>query len=396
MVRFLRIVLLFAGLAVSAAAGGPSACADLARAVKAAPPGAVFLSSYPSVEDGPLHATAFVYDNAVAAIALTACGKPADARRIGDALLYALASDRFWHDGRLRNAYAAGAVGPGPVKLAGWWDAKENRWVEDRYQVGADSGNLAWAVLALLTLDATAPDRRYRTGATTIAGWLLTQKAAQGGFSGGAFGYEPHPQHLSWVSTEHNVDLAAAFGRLARATGDPRWRLAAGEAAAFVAAMNQAQGYAAGTDGKTVNRLLALDAQVWPALALSSARSPQAARSFDRAPQAALAKLAAGAGYAYDESRGGLWCEGTAQVALLRTLQGRQAEAKRLLAALAGLHTGQGYRAAGAGGAGTGLGLETDPTQARRYFPIPHLGATAWVALAETGFNPFLGTRHLP
>jgi hypothetical protein len=27
------------------------------------------------------------------------------------------------------------------------------------------------------------------------------------------------------------------------------------------------------------------------------------------------------------------------------------------------------------------------------YFRLPHLGATAWAAIAATGWNPFTGTR---
>jgi hypothetical protein len=40
--------------------------------------------------------------------------------------------------------------------------------------------------------------------------------------------------------------------------------------------------------------------------------------------------------------------------------------------------------------------LATDPLQPRLYFRLPHLGAVAWVALAERGFNPFNGEFVLP
>ena len=120
------------------------------------------------MKDGPLQGVAFLYDNAVASIALVACGKPQKAKRIGDAMLIALDHDRYWHDGRLRNGYSAGPVPSGPVKLAGWWDNKQNQWVEDRYQVGSDNGNMAWAILALLALDQAADDRRYRDGAGAL------------------------------------------------------------------------------------------------------------------------------------------------------------------------------------------------------------------------------------
>ena len=69
----------------------------------------VFLRSYDAGSgDGPnpepaLNA-AFTYDNALAAIALRACGNLDAARRIGDALLAASEEDRTGEAGRLRNA----------------------------------------------------------------------------------------------------------------------------------------------------------------------------------------------------------------------------------------------------------------------------------------------------
>src|SRR5690348_4215513 len=106
----------------SFAAELPTACSYLSGYAQAQAPG--FLASFPTVNSGPLLGAAFLYDNAVAAIALVACDKPSEAAQIGDAILAALDRDRYWHDGRLRNGYLAGPVGPGPVKLAGWWDVR--------------------------------------------------------------------------------------------------------------------------------------------------------------------------------------------------------------------------------------------------------------------------------
>jgi hypothetical protein len=58
--------------------------------MQAQPGSALFLASYPTAEHGPLQHAAFLYDNAVAAIALVACGQAAQARRIGDAMLLGL------------------------------------------------------------------------------------------------------------------------------------------------------------------------------------------------------------------------------------------------------------------------------------------------------------------
>ena len=64
-----------------------SACGYLAGLIDKAPPGPLFLPSYPTVESGPLHGAAYLYDNAVAAIALVGCGERDQACRIGAAIL---------------------------------------------------------------------------------------------------------------------------------------------------------------------------------------------------------------------------------------------------------------------------------------------------------------------
>ncbi len=181
----------------TAAAAPPSPCTYLAAQLDAAPPGPVFLVSYPTAGPGPLKDTAFLYDNAAAAIALVGCDQIPKARRIGDAILVALGHDRYWHDGRLRDAYLAGAADK-PVKLSGWWDNRRNRWFEDGYQTASDNGNMAWAMLALLALDRVTNDPRYRAGAVRIGAWVGRWRDSRGagGFTGGTFGGEPAPVAL--------------------------------------------------------------------------------------------------------------------------------------------------------------------------------------------------------
>jgi hypothetical protein len=375
-----------------------AACGYLARSMAMLPPGAVLLASYPSEHSGVLSNVAFTYDNAVAAIALMGCGQPAQAARIGDALLLALDHDRYWHDGRLRNGYAAGAIGAGVLRLAGWWDPKAQRWLEDGYQAGSDSGNIAWAMLALLRLHAASGEQRYLDGALRLARWVegtLDTRGA-GGFIGGYFGNEPAPQRLRWKSTEHNTDLAAAFGLLGRASGDAHWLQRAALASAFVDAMwNSDCGcFAVGTgeDGESVNPLLALDAQAWPLLALPGMLALHAA-----ALHTIDARLRFESGYTYSQAGGGLWIEGTAQMALLLRLLHQESRARTLRATIdAQRTTDGGYYASGAAATPTGFMLATDPSVQRVYFHLEHLGAAAWVALAQQGVNPFTGGRSLP
>jgi hypothetical protein len=395
--RVLAAGLLLIGCTVAPAqAQTPDACAYLSSLIPAEGR-AFFLPSYPTAEDGPLHSVAFLYDDAVAAIALVGCGETGRARRIGDAMLAALDHDRAWHDGRLRNAYAAGSVET-PVKLGGWWDKAQNRWAEDRYQVSSDSGNMAWAMLALLALDRVQPDPRYRAGAARIGAWVAgrTDTRGAGGFTGGVSGWEPSPAALSWKSTEHNTDLAAAFTALSKATGDAAWADRARHAADFVGAMwdDGCGCFVVGTtdDGVTPNRIVALDAEIWPLLAI-----PVMAGHADRVLATVGEKLSAGDGYTYSDAGTGLWTEGTAQAQLTLALLGYAAQAQAAGQAVAAERApAGGYFATKADRLATGFADAANPGSQRYYYHLPHLAAAAWAALAQKHFNPFTGATALP
>lgn len=389
----LLVLLAFAG--VARAADKPDSCAYLAGLV--APDGPpLFLPSYPAAEPGALRNTAYLYDNAAAAIALVGCGEARRAGRIGDAMLWALDHDRAWHDGRLRNAYAAGIVADNPVKLGGWWDGARDQWNEDRYQVGSDSGNMAWAMLALLTLGEGNDGKRYREAAGRIGDFLARRLDTRGagGFIGGFIGWEPKPDALLWKSTEHNIDLGAAFARLGAVTGNRLWAERAATARYFVEAMWDAgeRRFATGTgdDGVTRSLMLVLDANIWPLLAF-----PEISHGGEALKT--VARLKEGDGYTYSEAGHGLWTEGTAQAALLAKLQGRTADAQRLMAAIEKMRTPDGaYLATDAATLQTGFGDIANRGQSRVYYRQLHLAAAAWAALAERGFNPFTGRAALP
>lgn len=396
--RVIALLLALFWVMPARAAQQDEACAYLAKQMEARPVGAVFLPSYPTVKDGPLKDAAYLYDNAVAAVALVGCGKTGEASRIGDAILFALNNDRFWKDGRLRNAYLAGRAVVPPVKLPGWWEPKQNIWVEDRYQVGSDSGNMAWAALALLAVHQASGDTKYRDGAVRIGNWLLQWQSQKGprGFTGGAISHEPKPVIVTWKSTEHNTDIAAAFAGLAQATGDKAWAMRARSAEQFVESMwlTDCRCFATGTgrDGVTPNKLVALDAQLWPLMALDGVRARHG-----EAANTAAQKLSQSGGLAYSEALKGLWTEGTAQAALYFKLAGDKAVASKYEAAVRGMRQKDGsYLASSSAELPTGFMLETDPTQPRQYFRIPHLAAAAWAALAAKGYNPFTRAAALP
>ena len=377
---------------------GPSSCDFLAKQIATTGSGPVFVASYPTATIDQLRGVAFFYDNAVAALALIGCGDEKSAARIGDAMLFALAHDRYWHDGRLRNAYLAGSQTNKPVKLPGWWDKKQNMWVEDDYQVGSDTGNMAWGILALIALHRSSGDPRYLDGAKRIAKFLDKSFDARAplGYTGGTLGDEPSPQVNLWKSTEHNTDIAAAFRELADDTGDAHWRARAATAQNFAAAMWDAQCecFAAGTlpDGHTPNAILALDAEIWPLLAL-----PEFAERFQPSIATAEQHMGAGDGFSYSEAKEGVWTEGTAQAALLMELLGQPRKAALLMTAAERNRIADGsYYASSAAQQDTGFRLDTDPTKPRLYFHLLHLAAVSWVAMEQRRFNPFTATTLLP
>ncbi|HEX4177373.1 MAG TPA: hypothetical protein VHY57_03005 [Rhizomicrobium sp.] len=390
---------LAAGLIVALAVCAPaqaatSACQTLAGQIdtKTAP---LFLASYPTQVSGPLGGVAFLYDNAAATIALIGCGETAKARRIGDAMLWALDHDRYWHDGRLRNAYIAGPATDAPLKLPGWWDAKQNKWIEDQYQVGSDSGNLAWAMLALIALTRASHDARYLTAAERIGAHVAQSfdPHAPAGFSGGVLGGEPSPMPYKWKSTEHNTDLAAAFAQLAALTHDNRWQMQSERAARFVDGMWRADcscfDAGSGEDGAARNPFRALDAQLWPWLAI-----PGATARYAGALASARRDMGVRGGFAYSQSKDAVWTEGTAQAALLMELSKQDAGAA--LAAIERNRAPDGYYAVDTAQSQTSFLLDTDRSKPRAYFHMPHLAALAWAALAQTRLNPFTGSGALP
>ena len=193
---------------------GPSCVKAISSKLEAMPAGPALLNSY-LVETGADESdfdltqsnAAYVYDNALAGLLLIAAGFKSEAKRIGDALEIAQNHDRFYTDGRLRNAYQSGATGA-PARLPGWWNSKEKRWNEDAYHVGSQTGPLAWAILLWEALGMKDP-------AIRAAKWISNELRAKKGYYGGYYGFEPEPQKLLWQSTEQNVDLFVAFSDLA-------------------------------------------------------------------------------------------------------------------------------------------------------------------------------------
>jgi hypothetical protein len=371
------------------------ACAALSDRVERSPAqGPLLLRSYDDSrgsgepDDAVLRTAAFSYDNALAVIALLSCERRTQALRVGEALRMAAVSDI-----RLRNAYRAGPVVDKPLPN-GWWDAGQKRWLEDAYQAGTATGNVAWAALALLALHDVTGQARWLEAARRLADWVVANAAdvrGAGGFSGGVQGFDADPQKLLWKSTEHNVDLAALFGWLAKLEPGERWSPQASSARRFLEAQwDAASGhFLVGTlpDGVSANRgTSGLDVQLWPLLL------PDAAQEWRRALDYAEREHGVPGGFDFNADRDGLWLEGTAQAALVYRLLGREHEADTLLATIAAQFAPGGFvYATREARITTGLALSADSTSADfYYFRRPHLAATAWAALAATGSNPYV------
>lgn len=375
----------------AATAVAAKSCAALkSRVDAAAGEGALFLRSYDAAQGGggpqqpALETAAFVYDEALAVIALTACSALPQASRVGEALRLAATTDT-----RLRNAYRAGPVGDKPLRN-GWWDAAQQRWVEDGYQAGTATGNVAWAALALLALYEATHATRWLDAARGLGRWVVADQSdarGAGGFRGGVNGFDEAPTALEWKSTEHALDLVALFDWLAAADRGGGWDKHAAAARAFlVTQWDEREGrFAIGTgvDGVQPNRQTsALDVQLWSQLV------PRAEPGWKRALAYAERAHGVDCGFDFDADRDGIWLEGTAQAALAYRVRGDRAAAERRLACVANEFSPGGYvQATREPRITTGLAAGA------YYFRLPHLGATGWAALAALGRNPYVPAR---
>ena len=350
---------------------------------------------------------AYTYDNALALIAFTALGDRARAQLLADAFVYAQQHDRYYTDGRLRDAYQAGdlIIAPGwtpngrvgTARLPGWW-GETQQWHE--ISVGSTTGNLAWAMLALLNYYEKYGGDQYLNAAIALGEWIATHTwdtRGAGGYTGGYEGWEPTPKKLLWKSTEHNLDLYVAFERLYRITGNAVWRERAEHAKNFVEAMwNNEEGfYWTGTrdDGVTINtQTIPLDTQSWALLAFGP--NERTRRAIAYAENHHRAGWENYEGFDFNDDQDMPWFEGTAQMVVAYWVLGEVDKARwylnelREAQASAPNGNGKGMVAAPADSLTTGFGWE--------YHNRLHVGATAWFIFAEQWYDPYWYGVHAP
>ncbi len=373
------------------------------------------LGSYETIRsaqdfDTILRNVAFTYDNALALIAYTAAGDWDRAKLLADAFVYVQGNDRYYTDGRLRNAYQSGdlVLAPGwtphnrvgTARMPGWWNETEQKWYEDQGFVGSDTGNLAWAMIALLNYYEKHGGQEYLATTITLGNWIVTHTLdtrGAGGYTGGYIKWEPDPEKVLWKSTEHNLDLYVAFERLYHITSDPIWLERANHARDFVEAMwSEGQGfYWTGTltDGVTLNRqTIPLDAQSWAILAFGPDERTRRAIAYAEIHHHAT--WGNYEGFDFNDDRDMPWFEGTGQMVLAYLTLGERSKVQLYLNELRDVQAtapngnGKGIVAAPADGLTTGFEWQ--------YFNRLHVGATAWYVFAEQWCNPYWKTGDPP
>lgn len=377
-----------------------------------------FFNSTPDVDfDLVLRAVAYTYDNAVATLAFLADGSPDSLRRaklVGDAFVQAAMHDRTYVDGRFRTAYMPGdiAVAPGwvvngkigTVPVPGFYLENPQHWYEVE-NVDVDTGNNAWAMIALSALYRQFGDTNYLVAAENVGQFIIQSNqvdiAAYPGFLGGILDAETtSPTKRTYKSTEHNLDIYAAFSVMYQFTGQTQWLSGALLASNFVESMWETNRgcYLAGTTGGNPDSRnqavgqLPLDTQTWTILAIPGTltRHPHL---FDALEQYHRNQHDGFTGEDFNDDLDGVWFEGTAQTAVDYASVGNSLQMDQLRSTLQAAQQipppygdGMGIPAASHDGVSSGFGFDL--------FRRPHVGATSWNFFAQKGFNPFYQTRQ--
>ncbi len=378
----------------------------------------------PNVEDSNLdddidlvlRNVAFIYDNALALLAFLADGSPDSlqrARLIADAIVYALTHDRTYTDGRVRTSYQAGDIAlplgwmvngkNGTATVPGFYLENPPHFTEVE-NVDVDTGNNAWAMIALLGAHRQFGGTNYLAAARRIGEFIQTTRVEGGsfpGFRGGianAEGTNALPR--TYVSTEHNLDIHAAFAEMYRLTGETQWQNGSSLAFQFIESMwDPGQGcFLTGTTGtspdfrNTEPHQLPVDTQTWNVLAITNALQLRPALlscvelhhrnqsdGFDGAD--------------FNNDRDGVWLEGSGQLAVAYAFAQNFSRVNQLRATL---QAAQQIPAPYGDGMGTPAASHDGVTSGFYGFNLfrrPHVGATAWNIFAQMGFNPYYGTR---
>lgn len=362
---------------------------------------------------------AFTYDNAIAMLAFMARGTADDWRRaalIAEALVYAQTHDRFYSDGRLRNAYQAGDLKLPPgwtpngksdtVRMPAIVDCAKGQTTEDRLQVSSYTRNVAWAMITLLTYYQQRGGAPYLDAATRMAEWI-EQRREDRGLGGYRAGFEgadtpsaqaPNdPVELSRASSEDALAVFVAFTKLLEVTGDAKYGERIAHARAY---MDQTWSLTIGCfrvgtkDASTLDlSLLVLAPQPLSLLALPDGLNKYSASNLPCSELRYRTNRDGFVGFDANDDRDGVWFEGTAYMAVAYKRAGQGEQAAAMLAQLqqaqarAQNANGQGLVAASHDGVTTGF--LTSNMESQLLYSRLHIGTTAWYVCAALAKNPY-------
>lgn len=296
------------------------------------------------------------------------------AERVGNALAYL----QTHQPGRLYDEYSPGGV-----------HSTHDVRVADH---ASNTGDVAWAGLALAQLYAATGNTRYLRASVSIGRWIQAHCLSDRGPGGYTGGYASLATRVGWKSTEHNIDVFALFRLLARLTGQRVWLHRAQHARRFVVAMwDWPPGvFDIGTiaNGISINESVqAEDVNTWSYLAL---RDPAYETSVDWT----IRSLTSHAGRFHGVSlstcdRGGVWFEGTAHLADALEARPGHGDIGRAAGYLADLRYAQAH-GPDADGLGIMAASENGLTDCQGDFVYAslHTGTTAWYILAAKAIDP--------
>jgi len=383
-----------------------------------------FLVSYKAIQsinafDTVLRNMSYTYDNCMTLLSFIAVGNQQRAKLIADALVYAQNNDRYYTDGRIRNAYQAGELYLPPgwipngkvntIRMPGFWDSNYYNWFEDQFSISTDSGNVAWTMIALLSYYNYYGGNEYIEAAIKLGDWMdatMKDTRGAGGYMGSYEGWEPNAVIRTYKSTEHNLDLYVVFKRLYNITGESKWNTRAQHARTFTLAMwDDVDGkFWAGTeeDGVTLaTDVIPTDAQPWTLLAFLDLDSNYwRGLTFNENNS----QYPGSWGYDFNCNMApwdtthpdGIWYEGTGQMATAYMFIGENATASNVLNEIVRGRASSGAMYAvgpeGVESLSTGFWLQDGEW---RYYRREHVGATGWAVMAETRKNAFwMGTDY--
>ncbi|MDP2940457.1 MAG: hypothetical protein Q8O13_10375 [Candidatus Omnitrophota bacterium] len=345
-----------------------------------------FSYPYPDGQFG----TAWVYDNALAIIALVSRGYPEDkarARLLCETLIWAQHHDpNGYNDGRLRDSYWATDIDPnGPNGAAAAKDPNTS------------TGNMAWTIIAWLYYynHAGDSDQAFRQQVLDAAKWLgnflETAWSPAGPYPGyhiGYAGWDPYVIDPDIKSTEQNADLYIAFKRLSETpSAESYWLSQALRARTFVLSMRnagQSRYYVGTTETGAINdNPQALDANAMPILSLNDFTPINWIENNCHLFSDGFE------GFDFNNDRDGIWFEGTGQMAVVYKMAGRSLDSRKYILQMrqaqnipAPYGNGKGIISASHDGVSTGF-------EWWLLFKSMSLSATSWFIFAEFGLNPF-------